>query len=176
MMKRFFLLAALLSAVGLAHAQHRHVHGEGQLDVAIDRDTLSLDLALPLDAAVGFERPPRNDKEKAAIAATDKALKDAAALWQPSPAANCTAQSVEVSVPFTGGDDKHGQHAHEGETHHADVEARYVFRCANPAALKSLETTLFKSFPRLYRLETQRAGPSGQGAARLTPKKPVLNW
>lgn len=175
-MKRLCLLAVLLAAIGLAHAQHKHVHGEGRLDVALDQGSLSLDLELPLDAAVGFERPPRNDKEKAALAAAEKALKDAAALWQPTPAAQCTTQSVEVHVPFMGGDDQHSHHAHEGEMHHADIEARYVFRCAYPAALKAVETTLFKSFPRLYRIEAQRAGPTGQGAARLTPKKPVLSW
>ena len=59
---------------------------------------------------------------------------------------------------------------------HADIDARYVFHCANPAALKGIETTLFKHFKRLYRLEVQRVGPVGQGAARLTPKQPVLNW
>jgi hypothetical protein len=39
-----------------------------------------------------------------------------------------------------------------------------------------VETTLFKSFKRLYRVEARRVGPVGQGAARLTPKNPVLSW
>lgn len=161
----FRLLAiALLLAAPLAEAQHRHVHGEGRLAVAIDNDTLSLNLELPLDVAVGFERAPQNDKEKAALAAAEKVLSDAAALWSPTPAANCTVQSAEAGMPkFTGGA-------------HADVDARYVFRCANPAALKGVETTIFRQFKRLYRLEAQHAGPAGQGKQRLTPKAPVLNW
>jgi hypothetical protein len=173
-MKIPFLLAALLAAP-LAHAQHKHVHGEGRLDVAIDKDTISLALELPLDAAVGFERAPKSDKEKAALAATAKALNDAATLFVPTPAAGCTVQAVEVKVPFTGGADRH-DHAHEGETHHADIDAEYSFRCASPAGLKDIETSIFKQFKRLYRLEVQRSGPTGQGATRLTPKKPNLNW
>lgn len=171
-----------LLALGLAFplsaalAAGKHVHGEGRLDVAIDRGTITLNLELPLDAAVGFERPPRNEKEKAALAAADKALKDAAALFVPTPAARCVVQSAQAQVPFTGGDDKHGEHAHEGEAHHADIEASYVFRCTEPAALKGIETALFKHFKRLYRIETQRSGPNGQGAQRLTPKSPVLTW
>lgn len=158
------LAIALLLAAPLAQAQHRHVHGEGRLAVAIDKDTLSLNLELPLDVAVGFERAPQNDKEKAALAAAEKVLSDAAALWSPTPAANCTVQSAEAGMPkFTGGA-------------HADVDARYVFRCANPAALKGVETTIFRQFKRLYRLEAQHAGPAGQGKQRLTPKAPVLNW
>jgi len=154
------LLAAFLSAS--AFAQHKHVHGEGALDVLIDKDTLTLSLTLPLDAAVGFERAPKNDKEKAALAATEKALNDAA-LFQPTPAAQCALQSVQVSMPKFDGP-------------HADVDATHVFRCATPAALKGVDTTLFTHFKRLYRLESRRAAPTGQGAQRLTPKKPVLNW
>lgn len=173
-MNKSFLAAALLAAP-LAHAQHKHVHGEGRLDVAIEKDTLSISLEMPLDAAVGFERPPKNDKERAALAAAAQALNDAATLFVPTPAAACAVQASEARVPFTGKADRH-DHAHEGETHHADITAEYKFRCANPAALKSVETSIFKSFKRLYRLEVQRAGPAGQGAQRLVPKNPVLSW
>lgn len=161
------LAASLLFVLPAAHAAKAHVHGEGKLDVAIDKDQITLNLELPLDVAVGFERAPKNDKEKAALAAADKTLKDVAALFVPSPAAQCTVISADVKVPDLGGSDKHD---------HADIDANYVFRCANPAALNGIETTLFKSFKRLYRLETQRSGPSGQGALRLTPNKPVLSW
>jgi hypothetical protein len=175
-MHKPLLFATLMVLLPPAHAQHKHVHGEGGLDIAIEDNRISLVLELPLDAAVGFEHAPKNDKEKAALAASSKTLNDVATLFVPTPAANCSVQSAQVQVPFTGGDDKHGHHAHEGESHHADIEANYVFRCANPAALKGIETTIFKHFKRLYRLEVQRTGPTGQGAARLTPKKPVLNW
>lgn len=163
-MYKFLLLTALLALVSPANAQHRHVHGEGRLDAVIDKDTITLSLELPLDAATGFERAPKSDKEKAALAAAEKALNDATALWLPTPAANCTVQAVEVGMPtFAAGE-------------HADVDARYVFRCAHPAALKGIEATIFKSFNRLYRLEVQRVGPAGQGAQRLTRKAPVLGW
>ncbi|MBU1236942.1 MAG: DUF2796 domain-containing protein [Gammaproteobacteria bacterium] len=173
-MKIPFLLAALLASP-IVHAQHKHVHGEGRLDVAIDKGTISISLEMPLDAALGFERAPKNDKEKAALAATAKTLNDAATLFVPTPTAGCTVHAVDVKVPFTGGADNH-DHAHEGEIHHADIDAEYMFRCADPTALKDIETSIFKSFKRLYRLEVQRAGPTGQGAVRLTPKKPILNW
>ncbi|MDP1527598.1 MAG: DUF2796 domain-containing protein [Rhodocyclaceae bacterium] len=164
-MNRHALLAiTLLLFLPFAHAQHKHVHGEGKLDIAIDKDTITLNLELPLDAAVGFERAPKNDKEKAALATAEKTLNDATALWLPTPAANCAVESIEVGMPkFTGGE-------------HADVDARYVFRCAAPNALKGVETTIFKQFKRLYRLEAQRVGPTGQGAQRLSPKQPILVW
>ncbi|MBM3386646.1 MAG: DUF2796 domain-containing protein [Betaproteobacteria bacterium] len=163
-MRLNLLPIALLACLTAAHAQHKHVHGEGRLDVTIEKDTITLNLELPLDAAVGFERAPKNDKDKAALANAQKLIHEAAALWRPTPAAQCTVQSVSVVMPtFSGGE-------------HADVDARYVFHCANPAALKGIETTLFTQFKRLYRLQTQRIGPAGQGAQRLSPKQPVLLW
>lgn len=171
------LAGVLLGALSVAHAQqHKHVHGEGQLDIAIDKEIVTLSLELPLDAAVGFERPPKNDKEKAALASTAKLLNDGAALFRTTPEAQCALQTAQVQVPFTGGDDRHGHHAHEGEQHHADITATYTLRCAVPTKLTFIETTLFTHFKRLYRLEARRVGPSGQGAQRLTPKKPQLVW
>ena len=160
----FPLGLALLLALPAAQAQHRHVHGEGRLGATLDKGTLTLTLELPLDVAVGFERAPKTDKEKAALAETEKQLNEAAALFQPSAAAQCVPARTDVAMPRFGGGD------------HADIDAEYVFACAAPAALKGIETTLFARFKRLYRLEAQRSGPGGQGAQRLTPKHPTLLW
>ena len=159
-----FLALAALSLPALA--EKGHVHGEGSLEVVIDKGNLSLRLELPLDVAVGFERAPRNDKEKAALAAAQQVLSDPA-LFAPTPAAGCKAEPARVEMPMFDG---------KKPAEHADIEATHAFRCATPAALKSVETTIFKRFKQLYRLEARRAGPSGQGAARLTPKNPVLAW
>ena len=59
---------------------------------------------------------------------------------------------------------------------HADIAAQYVYRCANPQSLKIVETSLFKSFKRLYRLAVQQVGLSRQGATGLNPKSPLLRW
>lgn len=170
-MRPLLLLASLvtLAAPTLpAHASKAHAHGEGKLEVVIDKGNITITLELPMDAAVGFERAPKNDKEKAALTAVQKSLGDTAVMFVPTTAAGCTAQPAKVAMPEFGGK--------AGDDAHADIDATYVFHCTRPEALKSIETGIFNSFKRLYRLEAQRVGPSGQGAARLTPKKPVLNW
>ncbi len=159
-------LLGLLAGAPAVQAGKAHSHGEGRLDVVIEKDGIQLQLDLPLDAAAGFERAPKNDKEQAALAAAEKALNEAASLFVPTAAAGCSVQSAQVTLPAL---------AKQGE-HHADITASYTFRCATPAALKGIETTIFRPFPRLYRLETQRAGPAGQGRQRLTPKAPVVTW
>jgi hypothetical protein len=165
-MRHLYLLAGLLAFALPVHAGKGHVHGEGKLDVSIERDSITLTLELPLDAVVGFERAPKTDQEKAALTTAEKALRDPA-LFRPTPAAQCTTQPPQVTMPAFDGKQGDG---------HGDIDATYGFRCAAPAELKSVETTLFKSFKRLYRVEARRVGPAGQGAARLTPKNPVLSW
>lgn len=165
-MKAPALILAGLFASTTAFAEKGHVHGEGRLDAVLDKDRLELRLELPLDVAVGFERAPRSDKEKEAIAAAARQLADPA-LFRPGAAAGCRAETPRVELPdFRAG--KGGEHG--------DIVATHVFRCASPASLKAVETALFQHFKRLYRIEAQRVGPAGQGAARLAPKNPVLTW
>ena len=165
-MRQLTVVCALLALSFPVWAEKAHVHGEGSLEAVIDKGKLSLRLELPLDVAVGFERAPKSEKEKAALAAAQTALGDPA-LFSPTPAAGCKAEPPRIEMP---------KFDSKPATDHADIDANFEFRCANPAALKSVETAIFKGFKRLYRLEVQRVGPSGQGAARLTPKNPVLTW
>lgn len=132
-MKPLALIATLALSFS-AHAAGGHHHGTGSVEAAIDGGQIRIALELPLESAVGFERAPKTDKEKAALADAAKLLNDANAVFVPTPAAQCTVESSQVSIPHTDGAaaDKDG---------HADVDATYVFRCANPAALKGVETT-----------------------------------
>ena len=163
--RRLALVASLAIACSAYAAEHhhQHKHGVGLLEVEVENSEVEIELELPLESAVGFEHLPRNAPEKAALAGAEAVRRDAASLFRPTPEAGCTVVSAKVELPD--GDDKH-----------EDIEGEYVFRCANPAALKSIETTLFKHFKRLYRLEAERKGSAGRGSARLTPKQPVLAW
>jgi hypothetical protein len=169
MRKHFLMLTTLACLTAAAstgvNAAKPHVHGTGSLDVLIDQGEISITLSLPLDAAVGFERAPRNEKETTTLAAAARVLDDIPFL--PTPSARCSLQLKTVGMPiFAAGE-------------HADIDASYLFICARPTALKGIETTLFKHFKRLYRLEVQRVGPAGQlgqGAMRLTPRQTVISW
>ena len=105
-MKYALTIALLLPALP-AFAQH--VHGEGRLDVVIERESLTLHLELPLDVAVGFERAPRNAAEKAALASAGRVLE--APPFAPSAAARCLLHSKQVSLPFADGKAPAGEHA-----------------------------------------------------------------
>jgi hypothetical protein len=175
MKKISVLMMSALVFASPVMAAGKHEHGVGQMDIVVEGDVLEIELELPLDTLVGFERAPKNDKQKAALAAALETLRKVAVSPALTSGPGCTLEKVEVDDPF-------GEPADKGDKHdHEDVDVDYRFRCAAPNALVGIDTTIFKSFPRLYRLEVQRVGPkkagvAAQGGARLTPKKPELRW
>lgn len=171
MQRRFPLFAACCAISTATFAAPPHVHGAGNLELVIDGGQFAVTLDMPADNAVGFEHPPRNAGEKAAVEAMMKVLNDGPALFKPSAGTQCRLTSADISTPFFAA----AAHAKGGDDH-GDIEASYIFQCAQPAALKGLETTIFTRFKRLNRLNVQRAGPGGQGGGSLSAKQPALNW
>jgi hypothetical protein len=95
-------LSLVLAALWLAPVQaapHAHQHGVAKLAVAVDGNTLTIDLDAPLDGFLGFERAPRNDAERKAAADLLARLRDAAGLFKPDAAAGCKAAEVTIDAP-----------------------------------------------------------------------------
>lgn len=165
------LLALALAPPALA--QHKaHVHGVVKLDMAVQGNTLAVQLEAPLDSLLGFEHRPRTDAQRQAAAAVLRQLNDGAALFKPDAAAGCTVTRTEVNgdalIPATstaaGG-------ASPKDTGHADLDASYEFTCTAPALLAGLEQALFSSFKRISRIEVQVAGARGQ--TKQTLRRPA---
>lgn len=158
-----------------AVAQHSaHVHGLVRADIVVDGASLTVMIEAPLDSLVGFEHRPRTAAQRQAAAAALKQMREAAAWLRPPAAAMCvlaeTQVKAEVLEPAADAKPAHDGHAHKGHDHgdeHAELEARYRFECAAPAALKTLELGLSQAFKRVQRIELQVAGPQGQGKQTL---------
>ena len=159
-------LAVVLAAlwVPAQAAPHAHEHGVAKLSVAVDGNTLTIDLDAPLDGFLGFERAPRTDAERKAATDLLARLRDAAGLFKPDPAAGCKAGEVKIDAPVL----EPGAKA-KGE--HAELEAQFSFQCAQPQALRMLDVGLFDAFKRLQRIDVQVAGAKGQ--AKATLKRPA---
>ncbi|MDR2386626.1 MAG: DUF2796 domain-containing protein [Deltaproteobacteria bacterium] len=68
-------------------------------------------------------------------------------------------------------------HDHEGEGgEHGDLEAAYVFECADISKLTSLEVNLFSTFQGLEEVEARVVSDQGQSAQELTASSKVLKW
>jgi hypothetical protein len=61
-------------------------------------------------------------------------------------------------------------------TEHADLDADFLFNCAQPAKLTGLDVRLFQAFPNMRRIEAQVVTAKGQKATRLSSKMRFLSW
>lgn len=163
-------LAAALSLPAAAHEPGAHVHGVGKLDVAVDGNTLTLNLESPLDSLLGFEHQPRDEKQKEAVRAMAGRLNRAGELFVPTPAALCAQSAVRLASPVLQPPPKG---AGDG---HADLDGEFVFRCDKPQALRAIDVRLFAAFPHLRRLDVAVVTSGGQSAARLTPQQTRVSW
>jgi hypothetical protein len=93
-------------------------------------------------------------------------MRDGAALFRFDAAAQCTLASAKVEAPLLEpAATPAAKPAAAGE--HADLDASYTFRCAQPARLATLEVLLFDAFPRVARVTVQAVLPHGQHKAVL---------
>lgn len=160
-------LCLALAASG-AVAQHQHSHGIGQLGIVVEQEQLSLSLEIPQHDLVGFERAPKTAREQLTVQAVLEKLAQPERLFTPATAGQCVLTAKTTAAPLLTGA--------KGGAGHGDVEARYVYRCARPAALNEVAANLFKEFPRLRSLNVSFAGPKGQKAGKLDARNPGFAW
>ncbi len=122
------LTIALGALAGATVMAAPHVHGEGQLDVAMEADgAVMVLLSLPGDTAVGFEHAPRDAQQREQIESARAVLSDSTRwLGWPAAAGCSSSAAAEVTVPVVDGEDHHhdkehghghDDHAHDGHDH-----------------------------------------------------------
>lgn len=163
-------LAAILTAgFGMAQAAKPHEHGVARLDIAIDGQWLNVEFESPLDNLVGFERPPRNERERELLRAAARQLREGR-LIEPPAAAGCTLASVQWDAPWVDpallaapGASAPAFKRPPGTTpEHADLEVLMQYRCTEPGALTELQVRLAEAFKRIRKIEVRIVGPGGQ--------------
>jgi hypothetical protein len=174
MRKRMQLVNSLVVGLTVLHlstsaqaTEAAHVHGLMHLDIAIDKQLLTFQLASPLDSLLGFERQPRTAAERQAADALLKRMADAATLFKPDAAAQCVLTKMNIeSAALQSTSQAEGRNGNK-ESEHADLEASYEFNCAHPDKLTAVEIGLFAAFKRLKKIEVQVAGAKLQSKQTL---------
>ena len=156
---------ALTTAPALAEDEKReldaHEHGHVELKIAVDGQTLSMQLEAPGENIVGFEHEAKTAEQKAAVDAALKQFKDPTALFTLPDAAGCAVASNEAEI-------------HQDGDHNA-FEASYSFECSDIAALATVETKLFALYPSIEEIDVDFAVPAGQGSQELEADSAVVN-
>lgn len=177
-----FLLACSAAApIQAQEPRHHeaHEHGGGQLNVAVEQNSLMIDLSLPAMNVLGFEHPAHDQSERDQITRAADLLRNGMELFVPTPAAKCVLTLVEVESALLGNAEHHDDAAgheeeHEHEEEHADFDVSYQFNCEVPSQLQRLTLGLFERLPGTHHLRTQVITPGGQTGVELTDENPVL--
>lgn len=168
-----FALLPLTAAV--AHDAHDHEHGTlgahehgvASLNVALDGNTLELELDSPAMNLVGFEHAASSDADKTTVARVREQLADPRTLFTLNDAAGCSVTQQTLESPLFG--QAPAAHEHEHEHEHSDIHAHYALTCTTPGALTQLDLApLFQHFPATRTLHVQLIGPNGQKGQEAT--------
>lgn len=198
-MKRFGMtvLALGFSAPVLAQETRQmdaHVHGESQLEIAIEDQLVELDLVSPGMDIVGFEHLPASAEDKDAVAAAIASLSDTAKVISLPRDAGCRLAAIEVHLHGDdeghehGHHDDHEKHGHDDEHHghdhdehegehdhaahdheegarHSEFHASYAFACDHAEKVTSLSLPFFETFPAAGKINAQFVTDAGAGVA-----------
>ncbi|MGL4317415.1 MAG: DUF2796 domain-containing protein [Pseudomonas sp.] len=163
-----------------AHEEHgslgAHEHGVASLNVALDGQTLEIQLESPAMNLLGFEHAASSAADKATVAAARAQLEQPAVLFSLPAAAHCTLAEKTLHSPLFG-DHEQAEAEHEHSHEHADIDADYRFDCSAPEHLQAIDLTVFfQQFPATEKLNTQLIGPSGQQGVELNKGSSSLSF
>jgi hypothetical protein len=149
-----------------ASQSHGHAHGKADMELTLQAGILTGVFKTPMDSLLGFEHAPKTDNQKRSVEQLKSRLSDPTRFFQPTEAAQCTPQSADFqSSLFTG----------KVTGGHSDLDYRFVFACANPAALTGLDAVVFGQYPRLHELRVELATDKGQRQVTLRKRSRVLS-
>lgn len=159
---------------------HAHVHGQLELDVAIEGPAISIELRSPLDNLIGFERAPRTEVEKNTVDQTLALLRAADQLFRIDPAAGCKLGPVTLQAPVLGlGGAPAPANAPAGAAgadEHADLHGRFAFNCTSAEQAKYIELDFFKAFKNARQIDAQIVTAKGQYKRSLKRPASRLSW
>ncbi len=176
-----------VSTFTLAQAESAHQHGVANVNIAISKQALVIELDTPADNVLGFEHEPRTEQQKQHLSNTLLLLNRADSLFNIPGSAECKVQQVKIKNPFTHDEhaedeheehDKHAEDEHEEhEEHetHSDFEILYTYDCQHQLSNINM-AGLFKHFPNFITLKVQWVNENRQSAKTVTKKDYQVNF
>ena len=174
-MKTFcFVLAnfSLFFASVVHSAQDAHVHGLSHLTIALEKQTLLVEISSPLMDIVGFEGEPRTKVQKDSIERAKATLRkiDNVLIFK---GGSCLEKNIDVTL----GHDHSNEHSHSEDNHdtHSEISAVYKFKCSDPKELQEITVLLPNQFSRMEKIKAQWVTSNAQGQITLDKKKNTIN-
>lgn len=145
------------------HREHgAHLHGQLEVNIARDGNSLEIAMESPLHNLLGFEYQPKTAQEKEAFAAMLGQL-EAAQSFIFQAKASCKLEDSSIQI---GGHDA-AEFLEHGESGHNDLMADYHFSCENLDAAPELATRIFALYPETQAVTVNLLTEKGQNQVKL---------
>ena len=162
-----------------------HVHGLSELTLAMEGNTLEIQLKSPAMNLLGFEHKARTKNDFIAVENAVALLGKSDSLFSFSGGrCHLTNSSVDVSGVSDSGLDVHANeaeaHDHEHEDSfseresHSEIIASYDYRCESLATLSSMTVALFDVFPGIHQVHALWVTEKQQGGKTLDAKNRII--
>jgi hypothetical protein len=161
-------IVVLLAAQGAAATERQldpHQHGHGTLNLAVEGQTVQMQLEVSGVDIVGFEHKAKTPEDRAKIESAEKALTRPLALFVVPGEAGCKVTAAKVSIVGEHDDaQEHDDHtkAEEHEAEHSEFQAEYALWCSNVAAITAISFPYFEVFPNSEELAVTLITEKGQ--------------
>ena len=168
-----------------------HEHGVGELNIAIDSNTVAMELHAPGADIVGFEYAAESAEDQATIDAAVSTLAQPLDLFIMPAAAECSVTQASAELEIEEGDEHHDEHHDNDDEGHADDHgdenehvdsgshtefyAAYTLTCGNLSALSQIQFAYFDAFENARTLEVQIISASGAQAFEVERENPTLD-
>lgn len=190
------IFAALMAVPALAEESREldaHEHGVGSLNIAIDGQTIAMELRAPGADIVGFEYAATTSEDRAAIDNAVAILARPLDLFKLPEAAECSVTQASAELESEEEDhddhddhaehdgqgdeeshDDHAEHDEDDEVGHTEFHAEYFLACAEPGAISQIAFDYFETFPNALELEVQILTAAGAKALEVTRDEPTV--
>ena len=163
-----------------------HEHGVGHLDIAIDGNTVLMELHAPGADIVGFEHAAKSAQDRAAVDAAVAMLARPLDLFALPAKAECTVTQASAGLESGHDHEDHDDHAHDedhaahddhsdSDAGHTEFHAAYELTCANPGAIGEITFAYFTTFENAREVEVQIVTNAGAKAFEVERDAPTLD-
>jgi len=166
-----------------------HVHGLSELTIAIEDQTIEIEMASPAMNLVGFEHEAHSKAEIAMVTKITKQLSNsdnifsftggACLLTKTSTDTSSLISNHHVENESHHDSDDHDSATHDDEQHkdhsnHHEVISHYRYHCKKPSTLTAITVKMFDQFSGVNQITARWLTETQQGSVTLSPTKPII--
>ena len=192
----YSLLLSALVTVSVAEETRqvdKHEHGVGELNIAVEGNSIDLEFMIPGADIVGFEYKAKSEADIALV--NDALIKfdEFNNIFSIPSTSNCNL--VEADISINQGDNHKGEHDHDehedehdhddhgehddhdehDEEAHNEFVAHYSFNCGNIKEIDRISFPYFTTFPNSGELEVQFVSEIGSTSFEVEGDEPFID-